>query len=82
MEPNGHCSVHNSPPLVSILNQINPVHTPSYPLKINSNIILHLHVGFPSCLFPSVFPTNTLHAPLTSPAELFLHRPSEFYYAW
>jgi hypothetical protein len=27
---------------------------------------LHLRLGLPSCLFPSGFPTKTLHAPLLS----------------
>jgi hypothetical protein len=54
--------VHKSPPLVPILSQFDPIHTiPSY---LRSILILstHLHLGLPSGLFPSGFPTNILYA--------------------
>jgi hypothetical protein len=39
--PKVHCHAHNSPPLVPILNQINPFcNLPSYFFKIYINIIL------------------------------------------
>jgi len=36
-------------------------------LKFHLNIILQLHSGLPSGLFPSSFPTKTLYTPLFSP---------------
>jgi hypothetical protein len=60
--PKIHYCVNKSLPLVSILSQINPVHTtPSY-LRSIITLSTHLHLGLPSSLFPSSFPTNILHA--------------------
>ena len=43
--------------------------TYSQPTSCRSILILstHLHLGLPSGLFPSGFPTRTLYAPLSSP---------------
>jgi hypothetical protein len=72
-----HYHVHKSPPLVSILSQINPVHTTSfYHSEIHFNVI---HAPMPilhSSLFPSGFPAKSLYAFLlysihaTCPAHL------------
>ena len=41
---------------------------PPHPISWRSILILssHLRLGFPSCLFPSGFPTETLYTPLLS----------------
>ena len=62
--PKIHYRTHKRPPPVPILGQPNPVHiTTSQLLEIHPNIIHPLSSG----LFPSVFPTKTLYAPLSSP---------------
>jgi hypothetical protein len=70
-----HYHACKSPPLVPVLIQINPVHTTGSYLSTT-----HLHLGLPSGLFPSGFPTNILYAFLfsssiraTYPAHLSLH---------
>ena len=66
--PKIHYRFHKCPPTVSVLSQIDPVHSlTSHFLKAHISITLHLRLGLPSCLFPSVFPTKTLHTPLHSP---------------
>jgi hypothetical protein len=57
-----HYRVHKSPPMVPILNQINPIHTiPSYLRSILISSI-HLRLGLPSGLFPCGFPTNITYS--------------------
>jgi hypothetical protein len=64
--PTVYYRIHKWPPPVSILSQLNPVHTPTSDRSI---LILssHLHLGLPSGLFPSGFSTKTLYTPLLSP---------------
>jgi hypothetical protein len=68
--PKVHYRVHESPPLVTILGQINPVHTTTI---LSTKIYLDLS----SSLFPYGLHTNTLHALLfaicaTFPAHFIL----------
>jgi hypothetical protein len=59
--------VHKRLPLITILSQINVVHTtPSYFSKIHFNLIHPLCLAFPSGVFLSVFSTSILYAFLFS----------------
>jgi hypothetical protein len=74
--PNAHHCIHNSPPPVPILSQLNPVRTPTTNfLKIHLNIIRPSTPGLPSVLFPSGFPTKTLYTTLAVPT-CYMPRPS------
>ena len=59
-----------SPAPVPALDQINPVYHPLIRFLLKSVLILPTHgcLVFPSCLFPSTFPTIIMHA------FLFFHR--------
>ena len=63
-----HYCTYKCPPPVQVLSQIKPVHA-YHPTSWRSILILssHLHIGLPSGLFPSGFPTKTLYAPLLPP---------------
>ena len=83
--PKVHYHIHKCPPPVSILNQLDPVHTlTSYFLKIHLNIILQSTPGSPklsvSLRFPHQNPVyasplpHTRYMPLPSHSSLFITR--------
>ena len=67
--PKIHYRIHKCPPPVLILIQLDPVHTPRHPTSWRFILILssHPHLGLPSGLFLSGFPSKTLRKPLLSP---------------
>jgi hypothetical protein len=66
--PKVHYRVHKSSPPVLILIQTNPS-TPPKPISKRPILMLSIypHLGLPSCLFPSSFPTSNLYTFLFSP---------------
>jgi hypothetical protein len=62
-----HYRIHKCPPPISILSQLNSVHTlhPTSwrPILLSS----HLRLGLPIGLLPSGFPTKVQYTPLPSP---------------
>ena len=68
MNPKVHYRTNKRRPPVSILHQPKQVHIP-YHTSWRSTLILfiHLFLGLPSGLVPSIFPTKTLYKNLSSP---------------
>ena len=62
---------HIGQPPAPVPSQISPVHV-LHPTSWKPTLLLssHLHLGHPSGLFPSGFPTKTLYAPILSPYVL------------
>jgi hypothetical protein len=73
-----HYRIHKCPPPVSILAQLNPVHTPTSYILIHVNIILPSTPGFPkwslSLSFPHQKPVHVSPLPIraTCPTHLIL----------
>ena len=65
--PKFHYQIHKSPPPITVLSQIDPVHV-AHPTSLRPILLLssHLRLRLSSGLLPSGFPTKTLHAPLLS----------------
>ena len=56
-----HCRIHNSPPLVPILSQINPLYAPSCFFQIHFNSVIPSTLRYPKPSLSLGFPTNILH---------------------
>jgi hypothetical protein len=63
--PKVHYRVHKHPPLISILRQMNQVHTTPFCFsEINLILSFHIRQGLPNGFFSSGFPIKTFDASL------------------
>jgi hypothetical protein len=70
--PKFHHRIHNSPPAISVLIQVNPLHTPPPPTnlaKVHFDPILPSAPWASKWSFHSGFPIETLHSFLPSPTR-------------
>jgi hypothetical protein len=77
--PKVHYRIHNGPPPVPILSQLDQVHTPLTSRRSVLILSSHLHLALPSGFFPAGFPSRTLYTPLLSPHTCYMPIPSRFY---
>jgi hypothetical protein len=77
-EPEVHHRIHNSPQMIPILSQVNPLHPPPQPISLRSILIpsAHLRLGLSSGLFPLGFTTKTLYMFLPFPMHWEYTYPS------
>ena len=75
--PKVHCHSHKCPPPVPILNQLDPVHTPtSHFLKMHLNIILSSTPGSPKWSLSFRFPHQNPEYDSPLPHTRYMPRPS------
>lgn len=81
-DPKVHNRVHNIPPHVHTLSQLNPAHALKIDIfKINFNIIPHLRLTFHVISFLQVFPPNPCtHLSSPPPHTCYMFRP--FHPSW
>jgi hypothetical protein len=78
--PNVHYRLPNSPPLVLILSQLNPVYALIFCFfHIHLTLLSRLRLGLPCSFFPSGTPTTNLHAFLSPP---MCHIPGLSHLPW
>ena len=82
MEPGSSLPHSQNPATCSYLepDQFSPYLHPTY-WRYSITVSSHLRLSLPSGLFPAVFPTKTLYAPLHTPYVLHT-QPISFFFIW